>query len=328
MSEDRPHRKALSRPQIVEELQNGAGTQFDPNLVESVLELLDADVMNTLPRRILRVISDDPTLYPQLWFASYPYGWEMEVWPPIWAETCPLDLLRPPNLADTPADMTMIDGRCLHTLPTTYSSDQESTLVWLDPVGEHEPALSRPLRLPQLLSFLDAGFFSPGHFPTEAASIRVLLADPYQLFRQALKSCLNEHPDFDIVLEASSPKEYKALRDRSDYDVAVVASDLLAGTHSTIPLTYDELHLDEREINGDVGSRPVVVLVTDEDIDGSTLMSAEDVRQSAGHLNPIYLHRSVSVEILADTLKFLHKRSRSSSADGRQTLPPTQQGLS
>jgi DNA-binding NarL/FixJ family response regulator len=309
MSENRPHRKALTRPQIIEELKKGAGTQFDPELVLVVLELFEKDLFDAAPRRVLRVISDDPTLYAQLWFASYPHGWEIEVWPHVWAETCSPDFLRRSEQADVAVDMTIIDGRCMSSLPESYSSGQEIPTLWLDPVDKQGPALSRPLSLSALLTFLDADAASRDHFAHGAASIRVLLADPYHLFRQALKSCLGEDPNFDVVAEASSPREYKALRSRPDYDVAIVASDLLAGTRSTAPLGADDLHLDGREINGGKDHRPVVVLVTDEDADGLTALSAEDIRRNAEYAKPVYLHRSVSIEILAETVKFMYERA-------------------
>jgi HD-GYP domain-containing protein (c-di-GMP phosphodiesterase class II) len=41
MMTDRPYRKALSLYQIKEELKTNAGTQFDPYIVESFIEILD-----------------------------------------------------------------------------------------------------------------------------------------------------------------------------------------------------------------------------------------------------------------------------------------------
>lgn len=41
MSSDRPHRKALTDEEIKRELRKGAGTQFDPKVVEAMLEVLD-----------------------------------------------------------------------------------------------------------------------------------------------------------------------------------------------------------------------------------------------------------------------------------------------
>jgi diguanylate cyclase (GGDEF)-like protein/putative nucleotidyltransferase with HDIG domain len=43
MTSDRPYRKALSRAEALEELRNGAGTQFDPQLVRVVLLMLCED---------------------------------------------------------------------------------------------------------------------------------------------------------------------------------------------------------------------------------------------------------------------------------------------
>ena len=43
MTSDRPYRKALSREQAVEELRKGAGTQFDPRIVEAFLQMLQEE---------------------------------------------------------------------------------------------------------------------------------------------------------------------------------------------------------------------------------------------------------------------------------------------
>jgi HD-GYP domain-containing protein (c-di-GMP phosphodiesterase class II) len=43
MSLDRPYRKALSVDEIVAELKAGAGTRFDPHLVEVFVEVLQAE---------------------------------------------------------------------------------------------------------------------------------------------------------------------------------------------------------------------------------------------------------------------------------------------
>ncbi|HEX7085614.1 MAG TPA: HD domain-containing phosphohydrolase, partial [Vicinamibacterales bacterium] len=40
MREERPYRPPLSRQEAVGELENGAGTQFDPELVDPLLESL------------------------------------------------------------------------------------------------------------------------------------------------------------------------------------------------------------------------------------------------------------------------------------------------
>jgi HD-GYP domain-containing protein (c-di-GMP phosphodiesterase class II) len=42
MTLDRPYRKALSHEQAVKELQSGAGTQFDPEIVGAFLTTIAA----------------------------------------------------------------------------------------------------------------------------------------------------------------------------------------------------------------------------------------------------------------------------------------------
>ncbi len=44
MTTDRPYRKRLSKSEAIRRLQQGAGTQFDPRVVEVALDVLeDAD---------------------------------------------------------------------------------------------------------------------------------------------------------------------------------------------------------------------------------------------------------------------------------------------
>jgi diguanylate cyclase (GGDEF)-like protein/putative nucleotidyltransferase with HDIG domain len=47
MTNDRPYRLAMSREQAVEELRRGAGTQFDPRVVEAFVRVLEAEARET-----------------------------------------------------------------------------------------------------------------------------------------------------------------------------------------------------------------------------------------------------------------------------------------
>ncbi|HKK83266.1 MAG TPA: HD domain-containing phosphohydrolase, partial [Atribacterota bacterium] len=40
MNSDRPYRKKLSAQEILDELENGAGKQFDPNMVKIFISLI------------------------------------------------------------------------------------------------------------------------------------------------------------------------------------------------------------------------------------------------------------------------------------------------
>ncbi|HEY5501264.1 MAG TPA: HD domain-containing phosphohydrolase, partial [Candidatus Humimicrobiaceae bacterium] len=59
MISDRPYRKALSIEKAIEELKNGAGTQFDKNIVEKFLDILNrlGNDLNKINKIILKKIS-------------------------------------------------------------------------------------------------------------------------------------------------------------------------------------------------------------------------------------------------------------------------------
>ena len=43
MTSDRPYRKAMSKEKAIEELKKGAGTQFDPKVVEAFIKVLSRE---------------------------------------------------------------------------------------------------------------------------------------------------------------------------------------------------------------------------------------------------------------------------------------------
>jgi HD-GYP domain-containing protein (c-di-GMP phosphodiesterase class II) len=49
MTSDRPYRRAMSTPQAVDELRRHAGPQFDPEVVETLLEIVTGDEPDHAP---------------------------------------------------------------------------------------------------------------------------------------------------------------------------------------------------------------------------------------------------------------------------------------
>ncbi len=47
MISDRPYRRAMSRPEAIEQLQRGAGTQFDPKVVEALIRVLGSGAVDS-----------------------------------------------------------------------------------------------------------------------------------------------------------------------------------------------------------------------------------------------------------------------------------------
>jgi hypothetical protein len=302
MNSDRPYRPALSADQIVAEIDKNAGTQFDPSFVRRLHPLLESGVEASIPHRRMRVISDDPLLYQQLWFAAYPFGWEIEAWPRDWAKQCPKELLvANTSVGSSKSDITIVDGRSVRRAPETVLARLQQPCLWIDPISAEEPAAFRPLSLNELLPFFDLGVATsdtPG-----TSRMKVLLADPYQLFRQALRRCLEERDDVEVVAEVDSPDAYREARARIEFNVAVVASDLVTGTHST-SLKGSGPRLDVKEATtGLLGLRPTVMLVADEDLSDDL---APKLWEPGTHASQrAYVHRGAPVEVLVEAMKEL-----------------------
>ena len=149
---------------------------------------------------------------------------------------------------------------------------------------------------------------APGPGAPGVRPIHVLIADPYSLFRQALKRCLDGQAGISVVAEARSPREYRRARASVEYDVAIVASDLLTGTQSTAPLHADDYHLDEDEATAGKGTGPsVIVLVADEDVQTS---GVGPVLKLNGHRHErFYIPRSAPSEKLIDTIMALYNEA-------------------
>ena len=303
MNSDRPYRSALSPDRIGGEIIDGAGTQFDPALVRELMPLILKDPESVIPRRTLRVISDDQALFRQLWFAAYPLGWEIVAWPPAWWAAYREELPARHGEPGDSADLTVIDGTALRRVPEGTLESITGPLLWVDPVAPGENAVFRPLGLGDLLAYLDVDPDEMSGMTGKSRPVRVVLADPFQLFRQVLKRCLDERPEVHVVAEVRSPSEYRKITASANFDIAIVASDLIEGTRSTAPLRADDLRLANDETSAQANERPTIVLVADEDLD-STLLTWDN-RESNGRRRRTFIHRGAPVEVLLDAMNRL-----------------------
>lgn len=308
MNSDRPYRAALKPSEIAEELEKGAGTQFDPALVRELMPLIVMDPEAAIPRRRLRVVSDDQELFRQLWFATYPLGWEMEVWPPTWADGCPSELLALAGNGAAKVEFTIIDGRSAKRIPGTKAADMPGTCLWIDPVETLGPSLLRPLDFAEILDFVDVHPDDMLGLSRKEKPIRVLLADPFQLFRQVLRRCLDERPEVQVVAEAKSPREYRKALAAGNYDMVIVASDLFQGTQSTAPLRADDWRLGLDEIHGVDDRHPAIVLVADEDLESAVTFTTPR-GEDTNRVPRAHVHRGAPVEVLIETMSELLKRN-------------------
>jgi hypothetical protein len=309
MSSDRPYRAALRPEEIAREIEGNAGRQFDPRLMGKLLPHIGAELGQPASPRVMRVISDDEMLCLQLWFAAFPLGWEMEVWPGAWAAKCPPDLARHAQPTGGAADLTVIDGRSLRRAPAGTAEQLREPLLWIDPIDDAEPAVYRPLDLDALLGYLDPDPPPRREHGTMARPVKVLIADPYRLFRQALRLCLDERSEVEVVAEVESPSEYRRAQAKIDFEVAIVASDLLEGTHSTVPLSDNDFRLLPGEAGGNSSdaldiARPTIVLVADEDVDSMAPLPTNGLQNISQR---VHIHRGAPAEVLIDAIQALSR---------------------
>jgi hypothetical protein len=300
MSSDRPYRAALTPEQILEQIEKGAGSQFDPVLVTRLRQVLQSDLSHIFPHRLLRVVSNDPTLVQQLWFALYPHGWDLEsaernAGPSHEGNAATQAAVGPGIFA-----VTLIDGLSAGADQFAKSS-ANGPVIWLDGPNEINPGLQRPLDLASVLRKMQQ-FEAPSG---KAESIKVLLADPYHLFRQALKQCLEENDDIEVVADVNSAIDFRRLRTRVKHDVAVVASDMLAGTYTTGSLRPDDIPLEEDEAMApNAGGPPVIILVSDEDLEDPRL-AAKIWQPGASISTDAYIYRGSPAEVLVEAVRTL-----------------------
>ena len=270
MSSDRPYRPALSTAEIIAEIDRGTGTQFDPGLVAVLKPLIEEGLETFVPRRTMRVVSDDPALFRELWFAAHPWGWELEPWPVDWAGACPpelrsgLDVTAPAGAVD----LTVVDCRSAHKLPAGVLETVEGPVLWVDPAECQAPSVRPPLDLRSLLAVLQPGGDWGFGRSKDADRVKVLVADPFKLFRQVLVRYLDHREDVQVVGAVDSPGAYRRVLGGGGVDVAVVASDLVVGTRTSRELRPGDTLLAEQEgFSGELPAVPSVVLVADEDLD-------------------------------------------------------------
>lgn len=316
MRSDRPYRPARNIQETLTEFADGAGTQFDPELVRRFWPMLESGLADEKAVKTLKVVSDDPNLYRHLWFAAVPHGWELSPWPARWAKYCPAEVAGDAGDAGDysarqrdahGSALTIIDGRRAGLLPRKVLAELEGDAIWIDPYKDGKQALETPLDLRDVLALLHRSGREEWT-RTPSVKIRVLIADPYHLFRQVLRRCLDERDDVEVVAEVASPQAYRRALIEETFDVAIVASDLMSGTHTTSPLSPVHLRLDHGElITGHLRIQPTIVLVADEDVDDYEV-GLYDAPLTTGKLeespiNCVYVHRGAPAERLVEAMK-------------------------
>ncbi|MEO8288339.1 MAG: HD domain-containing phosphohydrolase [Chloroflexota bacterium] len=293
MSSDRPYRPALQPEQIVSELAKGAGTQFDPVLVHKLGPLLQGDHgVHTAGQR-LRLISTDVSIIRQIWFALYPQGWDIEIYPLETTQGTFKPAADPTSAVNSQPFLTIIDTKSAGPLAHHAVGVPAERCLWIDPEVDSYPALHTPLDLEQVLKQVQL-LTSAGAAHT---GIRVLLADPFHLFRQALRECLSDYGDIHVVAEVSTADGLRRARAANEHDIEVVTSDLFGspGAGHTVQTP-----------GGNSGPPivPAIVLVADEELDDPAVMSR--VREQGTMLSTeAYIHRGANVEIVVEAIRLL-----------------------
>jgi DNA-binding NarL/FixJ family response regulator len=322
MSSNRPYRAAMDPAEILAEFEKGAGTQFDPVVVHRLKPMLQLKLDEVTPRRRMRVVSDDPMLYQQLWFAAYPLGWEMAAWPEEFGRHCPPEMC--PALPPARPDLTLVDFRSLRRLPEGVLDKLAGPVLWIDGVGAQGPAVFRPLDLQDLLPHLDPGDWRlDGQDAPTKSRVRVVVADPFKLFRQALATCFETRSDLQLVEAVDSPLAYRRVLRERQFDVAVVASDMLQGTSTTRPLAPGDALIGEQDTAA-AAEMPTVVLVADEDLEGKTPPIWEP-GQEAGSRR-LFIPRGAPAELLVEAVHAVLRHAESETQAGQQTTMYTSDG--
>jgi hypothetical protein len=207
-------------------------------------------------------------MHHSLWFAAYAWGWELVPWPADLADACPPQLVCEPEHG-RPVALTVVDARCVHRLPQATLNAIENPVLWIDATEGRAPAVSRPLDLCHLLPFLDPDPERSASGITQADRVKVLVADPFKLFRQALVRCFEDREDVLVVGAVDSPDAYRRALETAAFDVAVVASDFLEGTRTSRELQPGDSLLagqGARDSHSEAADVPLVVLLADEDL--------------------------------------------------------------
>jgi hypothetical protein len=291
-------------------MESGAGKQFDPVLVKRLRPLLASDLSQQAAKGVVTIASGDIKLIQQLWFALYPHWWDIRVSglaPAEGFESWPKAAQPSHGLSEgTFISVAILDGKSALNDEIIERAGTADGVIWLSPPRREPDALRLPLDLESVLhriQKIEAGVRGADNVT------RILLADPYQLFRQALKHSLNEQRDMRVVCTVPSAAEFRVARKELAYDVAVVASDLLIGTLTTGRLKPGDVLLSQSEASaGEHGEPPTIILVSDEDlkdpiIAGRIWQPGESISSSA------YIYRGSPVEVVAEAIRSLAQES-------------------
>lgn len=313
MSCARPYRKALTPTEILVEFARASGKQFDPAILRKVWPLLEAGISDANAPRTLMLVSHDASLIRQLWLAAAPHGWRLRLYPDEWASQIPPELQADgvlssgTNEEQVGAALTLVDAEVEGSLSGDVRDAISEDTVRMHAAHREDGELVIPLDLRDVLALLHDNHRAAWS-GQQARKIRVLLADPYHVFRQVLKRLWQDSSEVEVVAELASPHAYRAALKQMDFDVAVVASDLFSGTHTTAPLTEGDMRLDRSQLSIEVGPHPTIVLVADEDVESYpvALYDAPLTGSLEGaDKNYMYVHRGAPLERLVEAIKHM-----------------------
>jgi hypothetical protein len=306
MASDRPYRAAYNSDRIVDEFTKGAGTQFDPDILRKVWSQLQVEAVDPPTPGSIRLITKDAELIRQIWCAVMPHGWELHIWPTSFEPSYPaeLALIRQSNLEN--ATLTIVDRRCVGQLSPELLAGLPADAVWIGKPNKSRPTLEMPLDLRDIMTMI-YGNSTTDWSSTSPPKIRAILADPYHIFRQALRRYLDGVDDVEVICEVSSPQDFRNAIAQHSFDVVIVASDLLSGTHTTSPLSEGDLRLEQAQvITGPLYPQPTIVLVADEDTNDYNV-GLYDAPLPGNISNFVYIHRGAPAERLIAAIRVMLK---------------------
>ncbi|MCC6792626.1 MAG: response regulator [Thermomicrobiales bacterium] len=229
MTSDRPYRRALPPQVAVDALQAGAGSQFDPELVEVYGALVAAGSIRVGETRLL-VLTDDPEALLVLRLCQDGQGLRVLA---LDTDTASVEAV----VAHQP-DVIVVDTEAVSVAPDRFydeiTSDPRTERVpvilmvsneqVLRSVEQSAAAIKKPLVRGEVEARVRTVLRDAATRPRNAPSrpIRLVLADDHTMFREGLRQLLDLEEGIEVIGEAKDGVDAEAIVSALSPDVVVM----------------------------------------------------------------------------------------------------------